>query len=149
MIATLPPCKPPRSLILVQGSVAILLLLSPVFVKLRMERQHRASIAGEYLSSRSSIFSSIEEAVESQDFDTLTEINNRYAGYVSDGTFSATIREALATVAAREAALELAVSKHLDLLRHQEECTLPPFPIRSQTTREKRGGEQELSKLPR
>ncbi len=149
MIATVPNYKPRRSIILVQCSVALLLLLSPVLVRHQLDLVRRASVTGEFQSSRSSILSSIDRAAERQDFDTLKEINDKYARYVSDGTFRSALDRALAKVAAQEAALELRVSKHLDVLRNQEEAPDWPLPQPAQIAQERNVEEQTLSKLPR
>lgn len=146
MIATVPTYKPRRSVILVPCSVGLLLLLSPVLITHQLEILRRSSVTGEYQSSRGLILTSIANAVEKQDFETLREINDKYARYVSDGTFRTAIQQALAKVAAQEAALELTVSKHLDLLRNQEEAPNWPLP---RTPKDSEVAEQTLSKLPR
>lgn len=146
MIATHPPYKPRAPIGIVKMSMAIALLLSPFFVKLHLEQRQRNSIAVEYRSSRSTIFSKIDSAVEDQDLDALIRINDKYTRCVSDGTFRAAIRDAIAKVSAREAELELAVSRHLDLLRHQEESTVRFDPLERVT---ERPAEQQLSELPK
>ncbi|MEO5914134.1 MAG: hypothetical protein ABIS50_07875 [Luteolibacter sp.] len=149
MIATLPPYKPHRALGLLPASVAIALVLSPVVIKLGMDQRERVARAGEYQSKRSLILSRIETAANRHDLETLTRLNEKYANCVSDGTFRSAIREAMAKVGAREAELELAVSRHLDLIRNQEELPLHSNPPKQQNSAEKPVEDQPLSKLPR
>ncbi len=149
MIATLPPYKPREPIGIVNASIAIALLLSPFAAKLYLEHRERMTIAGEFQSERSAIFSRIDGAVERQDLDALDRIRKKYVGCVTDEAFLTTIRRAFAQVAAREAALELAVSRHLDLLRHQEEATIDLEPFKPRTVSKKPTKEQSLSKLPR
>lgn len=131
------------------ASIAITLLLTPALLKMGIEQRKQQTIAVEFESRRSLIFSRIDNAVDRQDLETLTRINRKYAGKVSDSTFQAAIREAMAKVTAHEAQLELVVSRHLDLLRHQEET--PPIydSKKPQISAEKKVEEQPLSKLPR
>jgi hypothetical protein len=149
MTATHPISKPRRLPNIVHLSIAIVLLLSSALFNIGVEERQKHTIADEFESKRSLILSRIDNAVDRQDLDTLTRINNKYSGCVSDGTFQSAIREALAKVTAREAALELAVSRHLDLLRHQEE-SLPNYDtMKPQIPAAKQVAEQPLSKLPR
>ncbi|MES2661339.1 MAG: hypothetical protein V4689_22150 [Verrucomicrobiota bacterium] len=149
MTATHPPYKPQRALGIVPTSIAIALILSPAFIKLGIDQRKRAAIENQFESRRSLIFSRIDSAVARQDLETLTRINDRYAGSVSDGTFRSAIREAMAKVTAREAELELAISRHLDLIRDQEQSPLRPDPLKPQIPSGKQVEEQPLSKLPR
>lgn len=148
MIATFPHYKHREPMDVLRTSVVIALLLSPVLVKLHLDQRQRQSVTGEYESSKASILSKIDSAVKHQDTDTLTRISERYAGYVSDGSFQSAIREAWAKVGAREAELELAVSRHLDLLRDQEESSLGVDPLKPQIPPAKQVVEQPLSRLP-
>ena len=149
MIATHSSYKSRRLPDIIHVSIAIVLLFSSALFKIGFEQRQKETIAGEFELKRSRILSRIESAVDRQDLETLTRINNRYSSCVSDGTFQSTIREALAKVTAHEAQLELVVSRHLDLLRHQEESQLSIEPEKSQATAGKKVQDQPLSKLPR
>ena len=148
MIATFPHYGYREPMDVLRTSIAIALLLSPALVKLHLDQRQRQAVTGEFESSRASIFSMIDTAVERQDVGTLTRIDDKYADYVSDGSFQTAIREAWAKVAAREAELELAVSRHLDLLRDQEESSLGVDPLKPQIPPDKQVVEQPLSRLP-
>jgi hypothetical protein len=134
---------------MLHASVAITLILSPALLKIGLEQRKRQTLEGEFESKRSQIFSRIDLAVDRQDLETLTRINRKYAGSVSDNNFQTAIREAMAKVTAHEAQLELIVSRHLDLLRHQEETPPVYDPKKPQLSAEKKVEEQPLSKLPR
>ena len=134
---------------MIHVSIAIVLLFSSALFKIGFEQRQKETIAGEFELKRSRILSRIENAVDKQDLETLNRINNKYSGCVSDGTFQSAIREALAKVTAREAQLELVVSRHLDLLRHQEESHLNLEPQKSQDSAGIKVQDQPLSKLPR
>ena len=134
---------------MIHVSIAIVLLFSSALFKIGFEHRQKETIAGEFEMKRSRILSRIENAVDKQDLETLNRINNKYSGCVSDGTFQSAIREALAKVTAREAQLELVVSRHLDLLRHQEESHLNLEPQKSQDSAGIKVQDQPLSKLPR
>jgi len=134
---------------MVQIFIVIALIFSVVLFKLHLAHYQRQSIASEFQSSRAFILSKIDSAIDRQDIETLTHIHKKYAGCVSDRTFRSSIREALAQVSAREAALELAVSRHLDLIRHQEESPLRPDPRKPQIPPERQLEYQALSQLPR
>lgn len=149
MIATHPPYKPQRPLGIVPTSIAIALILSPALVKLGMDQRKRVAIENDYESRRSLILSRIDTAMERDDLDTLNRINNKYAASVSDGTFRSAIREALAKVTAREAELELAIARHLDLIRNQEQSPLRPDPLKPQVPAGNQNQDQPLSRLPR
>ncbi len=149
MITSLPPYKSRGSLAIAYASLAVTLLLSPALLKLGVEQRKKLSIADQFESRRALILSRINTAVDRQDLTTLTRINNKYSSSVTDGTFQASIREALAKVTAHEAQLELVVSRHLDLLRHREESPLSYDPKRPQVAADKQPPDQPLSKLPR
>ena len=149
MIATHPSYKSRRLPDIIHVSIAIVLLFSSALFKIGFEHRQKEVIAGEFEMKRSRILSRIENAVDRQDLETLNRINNKYSGCVSDGTFQSAIREALAKVTAHEAQLELVVSRHLDLLRHQEESPLSHDPEEGPKSAGEIVQDQPLSKLPR
>ena len=149
MTATLPPYKPQRPLGILPASIAISLLFTPALLKIGMDLREHFSLAGEFESRRTLILSRIDSAVDNQDLKTLNRINSKYGGCVTDGTFQSAIREALAKVTAREAEMELAVSRHLDLVRHQEESSPTFDPEKPQLPADKQPVDQPLSRLPR
>ena len=149
MTATIPPYKQRTPVGTVQVFIVISLIFSVLLFKLHLAYRERQAIASEFQSSRAFILSKIDSATARQDIETLTSINSKYAGSVSDSTFHSSIRQAFAQVSAREAALELAVSRHLDLLRHQEESRFRPNPRKPQVPSDGKPGDQPLSELPR
>jgi len=149
MIATLPHDKPRKAMRIVHLLIAITLILTFFILKLGVDERRKSKIADEFESRRSLIMSRIDNAVDRQDLATLTRINSKYSNCVSDGTFQSAIREALAKVTAHEAQLELEVSRHLDLLRHQEESQINYDPRKNQVPVDRKLQDQPLSKLPR
>lgn len=149
MIASFPPYGHREPMDVFKTSVAIALIFTPVLVKFHLDHRQQQAVTGEYESSKSSILSMIDVAADQQDLKTLTRINDKYGRCVSDGSFQSAIRDAWAKVAAHEAELELDVSRHLDLMRHQEESSLGVDLLKPQISPEAKGGEQPLSRLPR
>lgn len=121
MLATLPPHHHREAPNVLNVCVAIALLLSPFLLKLQFDLHRHRSVASEFQSSRESILSRIEAASADNDFDALTLIRDRYASAVADRDFRSTLSHALARAASREAEFRFAISRHLDLIRHQEE----------------------------
>jgi hypothetical protein len=121
MIATLPSHhhrEVPDALCI---SIAIALLLLPFLFKLHLDLHRHRSVASEFQSSRAAILSRIEAASASHDLDTLSQIRDRYAAAVPDRHFQSSLGQAIARAASHHAELELAISRHLDLARLQEE----------------------------
>lgn len=147
MTATLPRYKqrnPPGA---IQAMFAIALIFSPALIKPQLDRRARIAVATEYESERPLILSSIESATRRHDLDTLLRINGRYADCVVDREFKSLLHNALAKVTAREAEMQIAIAKHLDVSRHREEVDPPLTPAPQLVSKEER--KQQLSVLPR
>lgn len=149
MIATLPHDKHRKAMGITRALITVTLFLTPFMLKFGADERRKSKIADEFESRRSLIMSRIDHAVDRQDLAALTRINNKYSDCVSDGTFQSAIHEALAKVTAHEARLELVVSRHLDLLRHQEESKLDSDLSQARAPVGKQPLDQPLSKLPR
>lgn len=148
MTGTFPHHKPRKPMCVVQASIFILLLLSPVFLKFHFERMAKIEIASEYETSRPVILSRINHALENCDLETLLHIHGKYADRVSDGNFKAVINDAVAKASARQAVVELAISKHLDVTRNEE--AVRQYPRQPQLAQENnKAAEQRLSVLPK
>lgn len=147
MTATLPRYKqrnPPGA---IQAILAIALIFSPALIKAQLDHRARSAVASEYESERPLILFSIESASRRHDLDALLRINGKYADCVVDREFKSLLRGALAKVTAREAQMEIAIAKHLDVSRHREEVALPLIP--GSNLLQKEEVTQQLSVLPR
>lgn len=121
MIATLPRHHHREAPDLLTGGLAIALLLSPFLLKLHLDLHHNRAVATEFQQSRNSVLSRIRTASARNDLDTLNHIRDRYAALVPDPDFQMSLQHAIARAASRHAEVELAISRQLDLTRHQEE----------------------------
>ncbi len=124
MIATLPPHHHRKTPDVLGVSIAIALLLSLFLLKLQLDLHRHRSVAIEFQSSREAILSRIETASANNDLDALSRIRDRYASSVADREFQSSLGHAIAHAASREAELQLAISRHLDLARHLEENSI-------------------------
>lgn len=148
MTATIQHYRPRNPLGFFQGAILITLLLSPALLKIHWDRNTKAVASSEYRTGRSFILSKIDSAVESHDVGTLLRLHGKYAGSVTDTKFEGVLQQALATASAREAQLELAVSKNLDLARHREDLGSRADAVKASSVDDKNVG-QKLSQLPR
>ena len=147
MITTFPAEKLRIPLGLTQAILIAGLVLSPALIKLQIDHHSRAQTMSEFQATRQSLFSQIEDAAADHDLDTLIAIERKYAGCVSDTRFTATLQNALARATAHKKELELTVSRHLDLARHQEETRRNSNQTRTQVSAGNQGT-QQLSILP-
>ena len=145
MNATLPPYKHRNPMGMTHIAVLAGLVLAPVVVKAWDDVSTRRAMATEYRSARPAILSQIAAAEANQDLEALLRIHGKYSRSVTDGNFESTLDQAVAKTSSRMAALELKVSRILDLARNREE--------RSQRMEcqleHKQPGDEPLSKLPR
>lgn len=147
MTATFPRYKqrnPPGA---IQAVFAVALIFSPALIKPLLDQRARIAVASEYESERPLILSSIQSATRRHDLDTLLRIHGKYADCVVDREFKSLLQDALARVSAREAEMEIAVAKHLDVSRHREEVMIPLTPAPKTVGKEEE--KQQLSVLPR
>ena len=145
MNATLPPYKHRNPMGMTHIAALAGLVLAPVVVKAWDDVGNRRAMATEYRNARPAILSQIASAEANQDLEALLRIHGRYSRSVTDGNFESTLDQAVAKTSSRMAALELKVSRILDLARNREE--------RSQRMEcqleHKQPGDEPLSKLPR
>ncbi|MES2439399.1 MAG: hypothetical protein V4584_10045 [Verrucomicrobiota bacterium] len=139
--------RQPRSII--QAALVIALIVSPALIKSHFEDRARTATVAEYHSARGEVFSRIGTAIANRDLSTLLGIHAKYADSVRDPEFKSLIESGIATLTAREAEVELAVSKHLDLARHKEEASIRGNPMRDQLAHEETRPMERLSQLPR
>ena len=145
---TLPLRQHREPLDALRAGVLVLLALLPFFIKSGFESHVRERIAGEFQASRPQILANIDSAVRRNDLETLIRINSKYSPCVNDSEFRTAIRDGLANVEAREAEIELALTRHLDLTRHSEESSVRPNLLKPQVANDKTPG-VALSILPR
>lgn len=137
----------PRGII--QIALAVTLALTPVAIKSHLDENSRAAIAREYQSSRSQVLASINAAVNSRDLTALNRIQSKYAVAVQDPEFKSALGAGMAKLSAREAEIELLISKHLDMARHKEEVSFRVNPQQPQLAHEDHQEKSErLSILP-
>jgi hypothetical protein len=147
MTATFPRYKqrnPPGA---IQVMLAIALIFSPALIKTQLDHSARIAVASEYESERPLILSSIQSATRRHDLDALLRIHGRYSNCVADREFKSLLQDALARVSAREAEMEIAIAKHLDVSRHREEVNIPLTQVSKPVSKEEE--KQQLSVLPR
>jgi hypothetical protein len=148
MIAKLPPYKRRTPWELARIGLIIGLILTPALAKIALQQKTKVDTLLEYQSTRAEVLARIDAAVTNRDLETLSAIHDRYSDSVQDAEFRKLLDAGLARLTAREARLELAVSKHLDLSRHREEASIFPDPTRPQLPPTS-GTQQTLSVLPR
>ncbi len=147
MLSPLPTYKPGKPTVLIHATVAIAVLMVTISLKNHFNQRATAATASEYQAARSYILGKIETAAETYDIDALRRIHGKYAASVADKDFKDSLNRALAESAAREAKLELTVSKHLDMARVREELGhrhIPAEPVH----RADEKSTQRLSVLP-
>ena len=145
MNATLPPYKHRTPMGMTHIAALAGLVLAPVVVKAWDDVGTRRAMATEYRNARPAILSQIAAAEANQDLEALLRIHGKYSRSVTDGNFESALDQAVAKTSSRMAALELKVSRILDLARNREE--------RSQRMEcqleHKQPGDEPLSQLPR
>lgn len=130
MIVTLPIYRTRGPAHIFRLTIVIALFSVVFLIKVHFGVLRNCSVANEYFSSREAILSRIEAATARQDSRTLTQLRDRYGCSVRDNAFQSSLRRGLAKVAARDAELQLAMARHLDLARSSEEFTgEPPLPV--------------------
>lgn len=149
MIAKLPPHKARHPKGVIQVALILTLIVSSLAVKARVEHNARVATVSEYAASRDQVWASIDSAVANRDLNTLLRIQSRYGDCVRDSEFKSHLNSGLARLSAREAEVELAISKHLDLARHQEEVGTRQHLLQLQLARQDHEpAGQQLSVLP-
>lgn len=142
------PSRHPRGVI--QVALAVAIAFTPVVIKSHLENTAKATTVREYRSSRGQVLARIDAAVKSRDLTALNQIQSKYASCVQDPEFKSRLNAGLAKLTAREAEIELIVSKHLDVARHKEEVSFRMDPMHPQLAHEDHQDlGQRLSILPR
>lgn len=145
MNATLPPYKHRNPMGMTHIAALAGLVFAPIVVKAWDDVGTRRAMATEYRSARPAILSQIAAAEANQDLEALLRIHGKYSRSVTDGNFESILDEAVAKTSSRMAALELKVSRILDLARNREER------IQRVDSRhdQEQPGDEPLSHLPR
>lgn len=132
MIAELPPYKRRTPKELARIGLIILLILSPLMLKVYFDESARESVRNEFKASRAQILARIDAAVVNGDLTTLTRIHNRYTGIVKDNDYRRLMEPGLASLTARETQMQLSASRNLDISRNREETSARPDTTRPQ-----------------
>ncbi len=126
MIVTLPIYRTRGPAHILRLTIVIALFSAAFLIKVHLGMLRNCSVANEYFTSRETILSRIDEATARQDSRALTWLRDRYGSCVSDRALQTSLRRGLAKIAARDAELQLAISRHLDLARSSEKFAEGP-----------------------
>lgn len=142
----MPRHRPRNPLGFSQGAILITLILLPAVLKVHSDRSNKSASLSDYQTGSAFIRTKIDSSAGNQDVATLLRLHGKYAGGVTDSKFEGALQGALGKASDREAQLELAVSKNLDVTRHREELG-----ARARLVPTSAGGDAgpTLSKLPR
>lgn len=141
--------RPYRAQGLLQSCLAISFALSPAIGTMRHRQIARTATVGEYHRSEARVLANIETAARNQDMASLRRIDKKYSKVLSDPTYRVAIGSAIACVRAREARVQLTISRNLNLSRHSAEVSLRPNLQRPQLADLALASAERLSDLPR